>query len=202
MWQKEPLTRFFLFVLIYDHDSRNTNNRCPILLKKLQNNSIITPVTGIRPVDLLLSGRGHMTVRIVLVGVTDEQLRKSADTVPRGALVVYAAEGTNRQTFVAVDGNPAHLVPGLIVCMGKGAEFYYCGRRLRLLPTGTYQVDNTNDAHLYGTALPTFTSGLQPFKELSEVLDKPTPIGVTVRAILDVYGPTGLVQLLHRQESA
>lgn len=139
-----------------------------------------------------------MSVRIMLVGVADEQLRESADTVPRGALVIDAAEGADRQTFVAVDGNPAHLVPGLIVCMGRGAEFYYCGRRLRLLPTGTYQLDTEREGHLYSATLPSFKSGLQPFRELSEVLDKPTPIGVTVRAILDLYGPGGLVGLLGR----
>ncbi len=140
-----------------------------------------------------------MSVRIVLVGVTDAQLRQSADTVPRGALVIEAAEGIQRQTFVSVDGSPAHIVHGAgMVCMGQNAEFYYCGRRLRLLPTGTYSVAG----RLYDTTLPTFTSELRPFKELSDVLEQPTPIGVTVRAILDTYGPTGLVQLLNRQASA
>ncbi len=139
-----------------------------------------------------------MSVKIVLVGVADVQLRQSADTVPYGALVIVAAEGVKRQTFVSVDGNPAHFVHGSIVCMGQNAEFYYCGRRLRLLPTGTYSAEG----RLYDTTPPIFKSELQPFRELSDVLEQPTPIGVTVRAILDTYGPTGLVQLLNRQKPA
>lgn len=136
-----------------------------------------------------------MSIRITLVGVADEQLRRSAETVPHGALIISVVDGPRHQTFASMDRTLANLKPGLIVCLGAGFEFFYCGRRLRLLPTSDYQVEGT----LYDTVLPTFTSTAGPFEN---ALEKPSHIGDTVRAILDAYGPEGLVQFLVKRTSA
>ncbi|MGF7228695.1 MAG: hypothetical protein ACQR33_01800 [Candidatus Saccharibacteria bacterium] len=74
--------------------------------------------------------------KIVLAGVTTDELA-GGDSVTvslPGTLVVLVREGNFFQVFFDANANLRHLQPGMHLCLGQDLTFYYCGRRVQLLP--------------------------------------------------------------------
>jgi hypothetical protein len=131
-----------------------------------------------------------MTARILLVGVTTDQALKSGrEVVPAGTLVIVVTDDNVCQTLVALSGSHRALKPGMSIGLGENFEFYYCGRRLRLLPCSAYRIEG----EIYGRMPIKIMPAWRPQDDRPDRLSQPGLIATTARAIMELYGPMGLI---------
>jgi hypothetical protein len=130
--------------------------------------------------------------RILLVGITDQAVKVSEHIVPRGALVVVVTDDHVCQVLVSLKGSHKSLKPGMSIGLGENLEFYYYGRRLRLLPSDSYRIDG----EIYGRKPLSITPAWRPQDDRPDHLGQPARLATTARAIFELYGPLGLLACL------
>ena len=130
-----------------------------------------------------------MTARILLVGMTTEAIKPGREYVPAGALVIVITDDNVCQTLVALSGSHRALKPGMSIGLGENFEFYYCGRRLHLLPCSAYRIEG----EVYGRTPITIVPAWRPQDDRPDHLSQPGLIATTARAIVELYGPMGLI---------